>query len=389
MKIPSLAVILAFCVSLASARDFRPESHMENITLANSSVQQCYLILTTPGVGYTVEFSNDLSIWIKQDEIYGLGQEYAVTMREFTPAPPPPPGTPPAVPPQPAINASIRMQPVFGEGGGTVVSWASFDHGAPVVIHINGNMDLGWMSVPLYVRSFSNCSFFVGHPGNGIAPVGGNPVLGPKDSAMLAALEESLPAMNQEVAASVIRARNAPPPAPPDPDSKRFWRVHLDATLDTDQDGSPDAKDPDADDNTATFPIGPVPRYALFPITNAHPTSEFPNPFQINDKGTVLYDNGTWKGGVWTPLTLSSPIKAPVPVPEESTIQIRCLESVTTRPARLFLTTSPGLHATGPHPQTCHQSSKLTERPCLERLILKRERLLEICLKIACVPGRS
>jgi hypothetical protein len=142
-------------------------------------------------------------------------------------------------------------------------------------------------------------------------------------------------------------------PSPPDPDSKKFWRVHVDADIDTDQDGSPDwaefeiaargtgvlvsgvtadpfdadtnhdgipdreqldsgldgtpdAMDADADDNTVIFPIGPVPRYALFPITNAQPTSQFPNPFQISDKGTVLYDNGTWRGGTWTPLALSA-----------------------------------------------------------------------------------
>jgi hypothetical protein len=132
------------------------------------------------------------------------------------------------------------MQPVPGESGGTIVSWASLDHSTPVIVHIAGTMDSGWMSVPLYVQSFGNYCFFVWHPGNGTALTGENPVLGPKDSAMLAALEESLPAMNQEVAASVIRARNAPPPAPHDPDSKRFWRVHVDATIDTDQDGSPD-----------------------------------------------------------------------------------------------------------------------------------------------------
>jgi hypothetical protein len=44
----------------------------------------------------------------------------------------------------------------------------------------------------------------------------------------------------------------------------------------------------------------------LFAITNAQPTVNNPSPLQINDKGTVIYENGTWKGGVWTPLTLST-----------------------------------------------------------------------------------
>ncbi len=39
--------------------------------------------------------------------------------------------------------------------------------------------------------------------------------------------------------------------------------------LDAELDGTADAKDPDAADETAVFPLGPEPRYALFPITNA------------------------------------------------------------------------------------------------------------------------
>jgi hypothetical protein len=65
MKVPSLAIVLASFLSLATARDFRPESHMENIPLPDSSVQQCYVFLTTPGVGYAVESSDDLTTWAK------------------------------------------------------------------------------------------------------------------------------------------------------------------------------------------------------------------------------------------------------------------------------------------------------------------------------------
>ena len=116
-------------VPRSSSRDFRPEGHLENIPLADSSIQQCYVFLTTAGVSYTVESSTDLSNWISQDEIYGLGNEYVVTMREYTPPPPPPPGTPPAIRPAPAINASIRLQRASGPEGGIVVAWPSRDHG--------------------------------------------------------------------------------------------------------------------------------------------------------------------------------------------------------------------------------------------------------------------
>lgn len=150
--------------------------------------------------------------------------------------------------------------------------------------------------------------------------------------------------MNQAVIDSTARARNMPPPAPPDPNSRKFWRVYCDWGLDTDMDGSPDwmeyemeaaaadglrgdafngdtngngipdgdeldydqdgmadAKDQGPADAAATFPIGPVPRYALFPITNANSTAPLPDgriaPLQISDKGTVLYQDGTWTGG--------------------------------------------------------------------------------------------
>ena len=109
-------------VPTISFRDFLPEGHMENIPLADSSIQQCYIFRTMAGVSYTVESSTDLTNWASQDEIYGLGHEYVVTMREYTPPPPPPPGTPPASRPAPAINASIRLQRASGPEGGTVVA---------------------------------------------------------------------------------------------------------------------------------------------------------------------------------------------------------------------------------------------------------------------------
>lgn len=295
---------------------------------------------------YTVESSNDLSNWTTQDELYGLGNEYVVTMREYLP---PPPGTPPIIRPAPATNVSLRVQPASGAAGGSAVSWPSLDHGGPVVVRIAGEMDAAWNRIPIFSNRFAAYNFFFWHPGVAAAPPAQNPPLGPKDTAMLAVLEASVSEINLQIAASILQSRNAPLPAPPDPNSKHFWRVKVDADIDTDQDGSPDwaeyeiathgtgmlvsgvvgdafdadtngdgipdgdqldadldgtadAKDPDVADNTATYPIGPLPRYALFPITNAEPSPAYKAPFQINDKGTVLYDVGTWSGGVWTPL---------------------------------------------------------------------------------------
>ena len=351
MKNLRLLAILGFLVSPTFSRDFLPEGHMENIPLADSSIQQCYVFRTTAGVGYTVESSTDLSNWTSQDEIYGLGNEYVVTMREYTPPPPPPPGTPPASRPPPAINASIRLQRASGPEGGTVVSWPSHDQGDPIVVRIAGAMDPGWNQIPLFSNRFDGYYFFIWHPWDLVAPPTVNSILGPKDSALLAVLEANLPAMNQQVADSVFRSRNAPLPGPELPGSKRFWRVKVDPDVDTDSDGSPDwaefeivargtgmlvsgvignpfdpdtngdnipdgqqldadgdgtpdFMDPDASDNTAFYSISPVPRYALFPIQDATGAgaSQPYEVLQINDKGRVLYRNATWIAGVWTPL---------------------------------------------------------------------------------------
>ena len=49
-----------------------------------------------------------------------------------------------------------------------------------------------------------------------------------------------------------------------------------------------------------------MPRYALFPITNAQQPGWPSDAFQISNQGTVLYANGTWKAGVWTPLVTTN-----------------------------------------------------------------------------------
>jgi hypothetical protein len=147
----------------AFARDFRPEARFENIPATNASVLQCYVFQTSAGVGYQVEVSNDMLHWTATDEIYGLGHEYVVTMREFTPAPPPEPGASPSPSPSaPTKCVSIRMQPATGMAGGTVVAWPSLDNGSSVVVKIDGALDAGWSSIPLYANRFGDYDFSSG-----------------------------------------------------------------------------------------------------------------------------------------------------------------------------------------------------------------------------------
>jgi len=328
--------------SATTARDFRPVAHSENIPGTNGSVLQCYVFKTTPGIGYQVEVSNDLIHWTTTDTVYGLGHEYVVTMREFAAAPPPAPGAPPNTPPSvPTKCVSVRMQPAAGTESGTVVAWPSLDNGSAVVVKMEGILHAGWASVPLYAGGFGDYEFFVWHPGTSIDPPAENPVLGPEDTAMLAALEESLPMMNTQVATSAERSRNAPPPAPSDPDSLRFWRIKVDAGIDTDTDcspdwaefemaangtggmvagvtgdafnadtnndgipdgqqidsdgdGTPDASDPAVSDATTFIPLAPLPRYAMFEIPG--------KAIQINDRGTVIFPTKVWRGGTLSDL---------------------------------------------------------------------------------------
>ncbi len=349
--------------TFAFSRDFRPEAYLETIPAADSSVQECYVFRTTAGVRYTVESTNNLIDWTAQEEIYGLGNEYVVTMRQFTPPPPPPPGGPPILFSPPAKNVSIQMQRCATAEGGTLISWPSLDQSGPISVWIAGEMAPEWFQIPLYCERFDRFYFFIWNPSSTAAPPVISPTLGVNDSAMLAVLEASLPTMNEQVITSVARARNAPAPIPipTDPNSLRFWRVWVNPNIDTDMDGTldwaefeiaardaatpppsfsrnaiqaanasggggggssasgnafnadtngdgiPDGEQLDTDrdgvfdafdiaaeDNTAAFSLGLLPRYALFEIPR--------NALQISDLGTILYSDKTWKGGVTTNL---------------------------------------------------------------------------------------
>ena len=227
-------------IATAFCRDLLPESRLETLPASDSSLQQCYIFRTVPGVFYRVESTHDLTHWDSEEEIYGLGHEYTVAMREFTPPPVPEPGSPPATLPAPAKNVSLRIQRSSGTEGGTVVSWISLDYGGPVIRLFSQSMVSGWDQLPLFWDRYGDYYFFLAHQMQSVPPPAENPSLGPKDAAMFAELETSFPAMNQAVEESIARARNTPPPAPADPNSRKFWRVHCDWNLDTDQDGSPD-----------------------------------------------------------------------------------------------------------------------------------------------------
>jgi hypothetical protein len=350
MKLRLLSLHLLALASLC-ARDFRPETHSENITLPDASIQECSVFTSIAGVGYTVESSTDLTQWTTQDTFYGTGGQHVVTLRQFKAPPPAPPGTPPVATGPQATNASLWLQ--RATGGGTLLSWPSLDQAGPMIYKISAEMAAGWNTATGYVEHYGNYEFYLSHPFFAAAtPPAVNPSLGPLDSAMLAVFEANFAAMNAQVTASSAPQRNVPTAGSSVALPAKFFRIKVDPTLDTDsdgspdwaefqiaqnpntptgngnasgnpfdpdsnhdgipdgdqldtdQDGTPDAKDSDPSDDTNFFPLGSIPRYAFFPVENATggDTSSWEEVLQINDRGRVLYRNGTWSAGVWTPL---------------------------------------------------------------------------------------
>lgn len=329
------------------ARDLVPEYWLEDIPANDQSLQKCLVFRTVAGVGYRVESSADLDSWQTDYQLYGMGHEFVVPVHEIAPPPPPDPeeDPPPALPP--ALHVTLQLQPSSATEGGTVVTWKSLDHGGPVIYRIAEAMHADWQTVPLFAERHENHYFFVTHPSVPAAPPAANPQLGPLDEAMIEVLDAHLDDMNETVANSAEVARNTPPPAPPSSDSRRFYRIHADWSIDTDIDRSPDwaefevaanaahafqaiANPFNHDVNDDGVPDGeqidrdgdgtmdaydaapdepaidqltfPEPRYGLFPIAGAEPPSYTSNPIQINDRGKVLYVNGVWSGGQWIPL---------------------------------------------------------------------------------------
>lgn len=294
-----------------------------------------------------MERSHDLVDWTPDEtfgfggEIYGMSHDCVVPMRQFTPptASPPGGGTPPAG--QPPLNVSIRFQRCIS--GGTVATWPALSGSGGVSVLIPGELDDGWDDLRLFWKQYGDYRIFVWHP-LGVLPAPAAGSLSLEDAAFRDALVEHFADINNEVDLNQVEVRNAPPPAPPSPDSKVFWRIRANWSIDTDGDGTPDwaefeliededhpshllgdpfNKDRDSNgqvdglqidfdgDGTpdladgmpnnflASSSIISTPRYAVFPITNATPPVHNPLPIQLSDRGTVLYVNGTWAGGKW------------------------------------------------------------------------------------------
>lgn len=217
-----------------------PAYWFENVPAGDGSIQASLVFTTIPGVQYTVETTHNLTDWMEVASLYGMGHEFVTPMREFTAPPPPDPNAPPPAPWAPTSIVSLRLTPSSDAAGGTVVSWISLDDETVRITLLPDALDTGWASLPFFSECYDAYYFFVSHPLASIPPPLANPELGPLDAAMITILQTSLADMNQRVADATARSRNAPPPAPPDPLSTKFWRIKADWSLDSDADGIAD-----------------------------------------------------------------------------------------------------------------------------------------------------
>jgi len=241
MKTASPLALGFLLITTAFSRDFLPQTWFEDVSASDDSIQKCYVFPTLPGVLYTVETSHDMLDWTAVDEVYGLGSEHVVSMYEYTPPPPAPPGSGAPLPhPPPARHVSLCIQPCSGVEGGTLVSWASLDNGQAIKKRLAQALTVNWQTQPFFWHRYGNFNFTIQNPKPAAPAPEVDPELGALDAAMFAQLASSFPTINQSIDDNHIRARNQPPPAPVDPNSRKFWRIHCNWGVDSDGDGSPD-----------------------------------------------------------------------------------------------------------------------------------------------------
>jgi len=198
--------------------------------------------LTTPGVSYAIQSSDDLKIWTDGYFYRGLGNTITHPLYQF---PQDNAGNPtPVQNPAdyvPLISASLRIKKITSSGAitGLLVKWVSLDDAQPKTYTLYGQT-LEDNAPPLYSKNAGDYAFFIQFTGTstGTDPIPPNDTLGAKDAALIAQLLETLPTINTEILASTA-AQAASPPPPPTAGERTFFRIRSFYT-DTDQDGLQD-----------------------------------------------------------------------------------------------------------------------------------------------------
>ncbi len=193
---------------------------------------------TVPGLLYSLQSSEDLTVWNDDAVLYGYGHELHLALFERVPPPPPPPGFDPPPPPPPVVLASLRAAPSTTTG--TVLSWRSIDDPGVQVFHqIPGELVEEWNRRPFTFHEEEGIRLFIMSAGYPMDPPTVPMTLGPQDQAVADAFSAALPTLNQQAIEAVALAEMAPPPPPPTPGARRFYRLSR-LAIDSDGDGLPD-----------------------------------------------------------------------------------------------------------------------------------------------------
>jgi hypothetical protein len=217
-----------------------------------------------------------------------------------------------------------------------------------MIAHLQNFLHADWDQHPIFAARHGDYQFLIAQFPGTVPPPSDYPPLVGADAAMLAVLEDSLPAMNLAVSEASAAIRATPPPAPPSPDSRGFFRIKADWSFDSDTDGTPDwlewilvnhgqdeyglrydpfnpdtnsdgvpdgdqldadgdgavnAKDANPADGAISIERSPRWRYAVFPIpSHGDDLNPVIRPNMINAQGKVLYFDSIWHNGLRIPL---------------------------------------------------------------------------------------
>jgi hypothetical protein len=239
LRLMAVAACLTLTAPAQIATSFQPYSAPPYWTeqyIHQSGAKSLALVFsTTPGVSYRVESTRNLQTWVLEDTYYGMGQDIAVSMLQMAAAPPT--STPPVMVDPDVVN--LLMRPATTTG--MVLNWLSLDDGSAQQHHFPSlTMGAIWFQNQNYCEVFDNLYFCISHPPLQAGPVT-NTVHATRDSAMLMAFENHYVAMIAALEQSSAQQRLNPiAPVAPDSQSRKFFRITADWSLDSDGDLTPD-----------------------------------------------------------------------------------------------------------------------------------------------------
>jgi len=192
------------------------------------------------GVGYRIEKSNNLVNWTNFAQFYGVGN--TVTWNLFAnPVPEDQNSGGNQAPVEEDTRKSATLVMNKADTGELVLGWTSLDTAEAVQYVLTGlSIADEWNTNPIVGHSTDDYHFtmLLMTRYNGVIPQ--NSQLGALDTAMIADFSSNFATINQSVIDNAAASQLAPPPLPPDPSSKVFFRLAVNAKLDSDFDGIPD-----------------------------------------------------------------------------------------------------------------------------------------------------